>query len=262
VKYDLLWENISELPYFRGFLRAIEGRFLRNYEFDEPILDLGCGDGHFSARTFPNSHMYGVDPSHKTIRFAKNYNFFDGLVCAQGGTLPFNSGFFGSVISNSVLEHIQDVDEVLEESYRILKAQGRLFITVPNSNFTEQLSVAKFFDRIKLDGLAIAYRSWFNKISRHHHADPTVQWQERLKSAKFEIIESFEYFPPAFLKVLEWGHYFGLPFWINRQVTGRWVLYNSKNNLWLKTVENCLRKYYESDPLSKSGAYSLIIARK
>jgi hypothetical protein len=83
-----------------------------------------------------------------------------------------------------------------------------------------------------------------------------------LKSAKFEIIESFEYFPPAFLKVLEWGHYFGLPSWINRQVTGRWVLYISKNNLWLKTVENCLRKYYEPDPLSKSGAYSLIIARK
>ena len=262
MKYDLLWENISELPYFRGFLRAIEGRFLRSYEFDEPVLDLGCGDGHFSACTFPDFHMYGVDPSQKTIRHAKKYEFFEGLVCAQGGTLPFNSGFFSSVISNSVLEHILDVDEVLEEIYRILRARGRLFITVPNSNFTEHLSVARFFNQLKLNGLAAAYRGWFNKISRHHHVDPPAQWQERLKDAKFRIIESFEYFPPAFLKVLEWGHYFGLPSWISRQITGKWVLFNSNNNLWLKTIEHYLREYYESDPLSKLGAYSLIIARK
>lgn len=259
---DLLWENISELPYFRGFLRAIEGRFLRSYEFDEPILDIGCGDGHFSARTFPGFHMYGVDPSHKTIRFAKNFEFFNGLVCAQGGTLPFNSEFFGSVVSNSVLEHIQGVDEVLEEIYRILKVRGKLFITVPNSNFTEHLSVARFFDQIKFDGLAAAYRSWFNKISRHRHVDTHAQWQERLKVANFRIIESFEYFPPAFLNVLEWGHYLGLPSWINKQITGKWVLYSSKNNFCLKTIEQYLRKYYESDPRSEFGAYSLIIARK
>ena len=259
---DLLWENISELPYFRGFLRAIEGRFLRSYEFKAPILDLGCGDGHFSARTFSDYHMYGVDPSQKAIRLAKKFNFYDGLVCSQGSFLPLNSGFFASVISNSVLEHIPGVDEVIKEVYRILIPRGRLFITVPNSNFTEYLSVARFYDQIKMKSLAAAYRAWFNRISRHHHVDSPAQWRERLINSKFRIIESFDYFPPAYLRVLEWGHYFGLPSWINRQITGKWVLYNSKRNLWLKAIDRFLRKYYESDPVSRIGAYSLIVAQK
>ena len=40
----LLWKNISELPYFRGLLRAVEGCFYQDIHLEEPILDLGCGD--------------------------------------------------------------------------------------------------------------------------------------------------------------------------------------------------------------------------
>ena len=49
---DYLWLNLRELPYFRGLLRAIEGRFYEEIELAEPVLDLGCGDGQFAAVTF------------------------------------------------------------------------------------------------------------------------------------------------------------------------------------------------------------------
>jgi len=259
---DLLWYNLSELPYFRGFLRATEGRFLRKYEFEEPILDLGCGDGHFGARSFPGIRIFGIDPMYKTIKLAKDYHFYQGLVCSKGNLLPFRREKFNTVICNSVLEHIEDVDGVLNEVYQSMRDKGKFFITVPNHNFTEHLSVARFFDQIKCSALAKSYRKWFNKISRHYHVYTPWEWKDRLIRANFKIIESFEYFPPECLKILEWGHYFGLPALICRHVTGSWVLYPSKKNIWLKTIYKNLKKYYDTDPVSELGAYSLIIAQK
>ena len=49
---DFLWTQISELPYFRGLLRAVEAKFYQDLTLKRPVLDVGCGDGHFAARTF------------------------------------------------------------------------------------------------------------------------------------------------------------------------------------------------------------------
>lgn len=38
---DYLWRNISELPYFRGLLRAVEARTYRDIPLPGPVLDLG-----------------------------------------------------------------------------------------------------------------------------------------------------------------------------------------------------------------------------
>lgn len=262
VDSDLLWDNISELPYFRGFLRAIEGRFLREISFKEPVLDLGCGDGHFGAKTFPCINLVGIDPSFDTIRSAKQYDFYKGLICCNGNYLPFGQNSYKTVVSNSVLEHIEEVNEVLKEAFRILEEEGRLIITVPNDNFTSNLSVARFFDWLKFSALANSYRKWFNHISRHHHVDHTKVWAERLMSANFKITDSFQYFPPDFLSVLEWGHYFSLPSLIWKVLTGKWILFPSKNNVFLRIIHAFLIKYFMKDPVSEEGAYSLIVAQK
>ena len=55
---DLLWQNISELPYFRGFLRSIEGKYFRELNLEGQVLDLGCGDGHFCAKTLPDAQRF------------------------------------------------------------------------------------------------------------------------------------------------------------------------------------------------------------
>ncbi len=102
------------------------------------------------------------------------------------------------------------------------------------------LSVSNFFDRIHIYFLANAYRSFFNKISRHHHCDSPEVWQERLDQAGFEMIRYWHYFSPGAFHTLEWGHYFGLPSLICHFLTGKWILFPTKWNLWL-TEKICRR---------------------
>jgi hypothetical protein len=59
---DFLWIQIRELPYFRGLLRAVEAKFYQDIPIERPVLDLGCGDGHFASRTFDFPIDAGIDP--------------------------------------------------------------------------------------------------------------------------------------------------------------------------------------------------------
>ena len=49
---DLLKINLGELPYFRALLRAVESRFYSDLRIENPVLDVGCGDGHFAKVDF------------------------------------------------------------------------------------------------------------------------------------------------------------------------------------------------------------------
>ena len=259
---DLLWQNISELPYFRGFLRSIEAKYFRELQIENPVLDLGCGDGHFSARTFENNQLQGIDPSFRSLLSAKRYNYYFGLICTEGNHLPYKKNSYKTIISNSVLEHIPDVDSVIREVVRVLLLGGKFIITVPNSNFTNNLSIAKFFDKLGIKLFANGYRRFFNWISRHRHPDPTEQWLGRLKKQGLVIKNHWNYFPPPSLKILEWGHYFGLPSWLNSKVFGRWVLNPKKSNYLLKRIYFWIYPYYQGDQKSLNGAYTFIVAEK
>jgi SAM-dependent methyltransferase len=257
---DLLHKQLNELPYFRAFLRAIEARFYQNLDLPQPIFDLGAGDGHFAARTFQRKLEVGLDPVFVSLEEAHGYQAYDLLINALGDRIPYADGTFATVISNSVLEHIPDVDAVLREANRILKTGGMLVITVPNSNFTQYLSVARFFDRLGWKGAAQAYRTFFNKISRHYHPDDAQVWHQRLEEAGFVVKEEKNYFPPRFLRILEWGHYFGLPNWFHKKLFGRWVLF--PNFLFVKRRFHWLYRYYRLDPTSPEGAYTYFRAQK
>ena len=203
-------------------------------EIQGKILDLGCGDGHFTSKTLPGSKVQGIDPAFFSLRAAKRLNYFSGLICSNGDNLPYQESSFNTIISNSVLEHIPDVDSVIHEAVRVLRTGGKFIISVPNSNFTKNLSIALFFERLGLIRIANSYRRLFNWISRHHHPDPEEIWLDRLRDQGLIIKDKWNYFPPEYLKILEWGHFFGLPSWINFKIFGRWVLNSKYIQLLLK----------------------------
>ncbi len=259
---DLLWQNISELPYFRGFLRSIEGTYFREINIIGKVLDLGCGDGHFSSKTLPNAKVQGIDPALNSLNTAKQINYFSGLSCSLGNKLPFPEHTFNTVISNSVLEHIPDVESVIDEAIRVLKPGGKFIISVPNSNFTKNLSIALFFERLGAVQIAHFYRRLFNWISRHHHPDTEEEWLNRLKEQGLIIKDHWNYFPPEYLKILEWGHFFGLPSWINYKLFGRWILKSDTSNYLLRRIYFWLYPYFFGESKTANGAYSFIVAIK
>ena len=257
---DYLTPHLRDLPYFRALLRAVEARFYEDISLPGPVLDLGCGDGHFASLAFQEPLDMGLDPWWGPIQEAGTRSSYQDLVCAEGDHMPYPSDYFSSAVSNSVLEHISDLDPVIKETARVLKPGAPFIFCVPNHRFLSTLSISNGLDKIKLRGLADLYRGFFNRISRHYNCDSYETWKERLEKFGFMIEDSWDYFPPAALHVLEWGHYFGVPSWVAKLIFGRWILAPTRWNLYL--ADRLVRPHYESDPRSPDGVYSFYIARR
>jgi SAM-dependent methyltransferase/4-amino-4-deoxy-L-arabinose transferase-like glycosyltransferase len=249
---DLLWQHLKSVPAFRALLRAVEARFYQHIPLPEPVLDLGCGDGHFSTLTFPGRKLTaGIDPWWNPLRKSSTAQKYNVLAQSLGHEMPFPSHYFASAISNSVLEHIPDIDPVLRETARVLRPGGQLVVTMPSHLFTENLGGAQL--------LGNTYRRFFNAISRHEHTDPPEVWNGRLNQAGFEITRWQYYFSTGALHTLELGHLQGLPSAFLHAFTGHWILAPWKDNLRL--TNRWVRPYFE-EPFPEQGAYLLIIARK
>jgi SAM-dependent methyltransferase len=257
---DLLWQHLKSLPYFRALLRAVEARFYQDIELSEPVLDLGCGDGHFAALAFAGRPpMIGVDPWWPPLREAAKRQVYRAAIQSAGAALPFASEYFAAVVSNSVLEHIPDLDPVLAEVQRVLKRGGRFIFCVPSDNFLPFLSIARGLRRAGLRAFGSTYARFFNRISRHYHCDAPAEWARRLARAGLAIDRHWYYFSPGALATLEWGHYFGLPSVVAKKLTGGWIVAPVRWNLWL--TDRLVRRYYE-EPLPDRGAYLFFIASK
>jgi SAM-dependent methyltransferase len=260
VSSDILFQHLRDLPYFRALLRAVESDFYRDVVLAAPVYDLGCGDGHFASLTFEEQIDVGLDPSRAAIHEAWRQGAYRTLVEADAAHAPFPDAYFESGFSNSVLEHIPHIQEVLNETGRILKPGAPFLFCVPNQNFTRYLSIAQFLDRIRLGGMAAAYRRFFNRVSRHLHCDPHSIWESRLQTAGFKIEACWDYFSPSALAVLEWGHYLGLPSAICKSLFGRWILAPWRPNLALTLA--LVRPYYNEPVPQDRGAYTFYTTRR
>jgi SAM-dependent methyltransferase len=255
---DLLWRHLKELPAFRALLRAVEARFYQDVlPLHKPVLDVGCGDGHFAAATFPSPLTAGIDPGVGVLREAQSRAIYDMVAQAQGAALPFPDGHFATVVSNSVLEHIPNLDPVLAEISRILQPGGRFIFTVPGDHFAKLLLFTELFRRLRLERMAQAYERFFNRVSRHAHCDDAQHWQARLDAHRFRVDRCFTYFSARAHHALDLGHYLGAPSLIAKKLTGRWIIMPTRWNLAL--TERILRPLYE-EPLPAMGAYLFFVA--
>jgi SAM-dependent methyltransferase len=256
---DLLWRQLKTIPAFRAVLRAVESRFYYAVDLPGPTLDLGCGDGHFAQMTFDRPIEAGLDPWWGPLQKARRSAAYTLALQGMGDRMPFPDNTFASAFSNSVLEHIPDVQAVLNETGRVLQPNGRFLITMPSHYFTEWLGGAQLSEKVNLPGLAERYRRGFNAISRHVHTDPPEVWAARLAQAGLVVERWQYYFSPAALHALEIGHAQGLPAAIMHALTGHWILAPWESSLAL--TERWLRPFYEEEAPDQ-GAYLLFVARK
>jgi len=248
---DFLYLHLLDLPYFRALIRAVEAAFYQTLDLPSPTLDVGCGDGHFASLTFESKIEVGLDPWHGPIHEAGRRGMYRLLIEADGAAMPFPDGYFASAFSNSVLEHIPHVGQVLAETARVLKPGAPFYYCVPNPRYLSELSISRLLGK--------RYMDWFQRISRLQHADGPEVWQERLERVGFRLEKWWHYFSPSAMRVLEWGHYFGLPSLVAKKLTGKWIIVPEKWNLWL--TEHFVRQYASAKPV-EDGTFTFYIARK
>lgn len=248
---DFLYLHLRDLPYFRALVRAVEAAYYQTFDLPAPVLDVGCGDGHFASLTYDRKIDVGLDPWHGPIHEAGRRGTYRLLAEADAAAAPFADGYFASAFSNSVLEHIPHIDAVLADVRRVLKPEAPFYFCVPNERYLSELSISRLLGK--------GYTEWFRRISRVEHADGPQIWERRLELAGFRLERHWHYFSPSAMRVLEWGHYFGLPSLVARKLTGRWIIAPAKWNLWL--TEKFVRRYASTEPV-EDGTFTFYIARK
>ena len=107
----------------------------------ENVLDIGCGAGGKSLYYLSRGaeSVVGVDVVEKYKTESEQLRDKLGLkgfefVYADASEMPFQDGSFDTVIMNDAMEHVSKPLEVLNEVYRVLKPNGKLYINFPPYN--------------------------------------------------------------------------------------------------------------------------------
>lgn len=106
-------------------------------------LDVGCGDGSFlEALARQGWQVFGTELS-ESIALTARKRLGDCIRVGAIGHLDFPAASFDLVTFWHVLEHLEDPRLALGEARRLLKADGRLVVAVPN---IESLQARLFSD--------------------------------------------------------------------------------------------------------------------
>lgn len=102
------------------------------------ILDNGTGLGTYLEQLAPYSNQrFGLEVEFE--RAVQAIPRSDGITQAVGETLPFADNTFDFILSNEVIEHVENDLLTMREMVRVLKQYGRIVIFCPNRwNPTEQ----------------------------------------------------------------------------------------------------------------------------
>ncbi len=111
------------------------------------ILDLGCGAGRdvyaLSAMVGEEGLVVGLDMTPEQLAVAREYQDFHADIFGfkktnvqfiQGDIdkledLPFEEGFFDLIVSNCVINLVQDKQAVLKQAHRLLKPGGEMYFS-------------------------------------------------------------------------------------------------------------------------------------
>lgn len=255
---DFFNHYLEKTPIAMAFWRSLECHRFSKEKLEHPVLDVGCGDGFLARVAFGQQLEAGIDLDKGEVGRAIESKSYKKTLCANVTKLPFKDKSFKTVISNCVLEHIQNIDEALSEIHRVLKPKGRLMITVPSEYYNSDSYFRGLLEKWGLHKLGEIYINRLNKTFKHYHIDDSVTWKKRLKKAGLKMEKADYAIPVKTFHVYERWMMLAFPSKILKTLFGRWVVGPRGPVKWF--AMNWLRK-----PLNATGgpgAIYFIVARK
>lgn len=125
---------------FNNFLRFPKNGFTRKHVDDfmylnfkyikenSKVLDIGAGYKPY-AKYFQNCLYESCDHADVLSDIGDKDKYQHTFYCDITKNIPVNDNNYDIVICNEVLEHINEPSMALKEIYRVLKSEGKLFIT-------------------------------------------------------------------------------------------------------------------------------------
>lgn len=170
--------------------KAIELRSLLNHDLSGEGLDLGCGTGIVGGALIRHAELSDLDGvdiaalNEPTLR-AQGYRNY---IVADIQSLPQPSASFDYLVSVCVIEHVPDLDAVLSEAHRVLRADGRLCFTTPSPQFHRGLIAYHLLSRLGLKEKAARFQEFRDIMSMHHRYLTAAEWGAKLERLGFTDI--------------------------------------------------------------------------
>lgn len=122
--------SLFEMAYYYVKKIALQNKLnlLNNNQAKGTLLDIGAGTGDFLTICKNNGwKTIGIEPSQKAknIALKKDVTFVDSIDQIESNSID-------AVTLWHVLEHIPDLNNQIQQLYRVLKPNGTLIIAVPN----------------------------------------------------------------------------------------------------------------------------------
>jgi SAM-dependent methyltransferase len=152
------------------------------------VLDYGCGAGQtVSLLRRAGTEAFGCDVFFEGGDYSPNVpQEFLGTVIRrmEEGRIPFPDGSFDCVVSNMVMEHVEDIDAVLAEIARVLKPGGITLNLFPDRGvWVESHCRIPFLHRFpKGSGLRVYYAAALSAMGIGARARPEnpLPWARRI----------------------------------------------------------------------------------
>ena len=160
------------------------------------ILEIGCGSGLISYQMAKHANkVISIDVQHESLQGTINKHKSHILsqinfIISDGIELNFKSNSIDIVICNQVIEHIQKQlqQQLIDESYRVLKPNGIFYIATPNKLWPiephTKLPFLSYFPR----NIANIYIRLFRKIDTYDVVLPTYYKLKRMISLRFDEV--------------------------------------------------------------------------
>ncbi len=214
--YDRLsttwWEETGALSILRTWFNPIRFGYFRRILLDElqidlhekQVVDIGCGGG-LLAEEFAHldCQVTGIDPSVASLEIAREHAQQSGLQIfyqkGVGEQLPFDEHTFDIAICCDVLEHVNDVGQVIREIARVLKPGGFFFYDTINRTFLSWLADIKLAQEWELTSFMPPHLHEWDKFIK------PVELKKMLQQAHLEHREikgiSPRTLPPATIRL-------------------------------------------------------------
>jgi SAM-dependent methyltransferase len=250
---DFLDRYVRVAPLALAIERWFECSILAQQTFERPILDIGCGDGVFASVLFAEPIDLGIDPDAKELARARELGGYDELLEVRGDAIPRPDGSFRTIFSNSVLEHIEEIEPVLHEAKRLLAPGGTFYATVPSNLFDHYNWPYQALSTAKLHQQAERYRVFFDKFWRHYHYHTVDGWSRLFARAGFRVIDSQEYAPKAVCLLNDFLAPFAAPSMAAKKLVGRWFLFPPLRRTYAPLVATALKPFLRVDRELRDG---------
>lgn len=133
---QFLAQNPFSQPLTLGFFYREKMRAIHTIAPDchfQTVLEVGGGQGGLTALLYPQAKITNLDLDPQYVQATCNQQPNVQFICGDATQLPFADASFDAVTMFDVLEHIPDDRLAIIEALRVLKPNGFLLVSTPDS---------------------------------------------------------------------------------------------------------------------------------